>query len=71
MRPTFDAAIDAGRYEDALGALGSELRAPIDTFFEKVFVMVDDAAIRENRLRLLRSIADAVNRIASFHLLAA
>jgi glycyl-tRNA synthetase beta chain len=70
MRPTFDSAIAEGRYEDALASLGSELRTPIDVFFDKVFVMVDDAAVRENRLRLLRSIADAVNQIASFHLLA-
>lgn len=70
MRPGFDAAVSSGRYEDALALLGAELRAPIDTFFEKVFVMVDDVAVRENRLRLLRSIADTVNRIAAFQLLA-
>lgn len=68
-RGAIEAAVDARRYEDALRTVGVSLRGPIDTFFEKVFVMVDDAALRENRLRLLRSIADTVQRIVHFHLL--
>jgi glycyl-tRNA synthetase beta chain len=35
----------------------------------EVFVMVDEAAIRENRLRLLARIARTLSRIAHFHLL--
>ncbi len=65
-----EAAVSARRYEEALRTVAVELRGPIDTFFEKVFVMVDDVAVRDNRLRLLRSIAYTVQRIAHFHLLA-
>jgi len=69
LRPTLDAAITAGAYAKALGLVATELRAPIDAFFEKVFVMVDDDALKQNRLRLLGGIARTVNRVAHFHLL--
>jgi len=39
-------------YNEALGALAG-LRAPVDTFFEKVLVMDPDEALRTNRMRLL------------------
>jgi glycyl-tRNA synthetase beta chain len=55
------------RYADALRLVAKELGAPIDRFFDEVFVMVDDANIRDNRLRLLGEIADTVNGIAHFH----
>ena len=55
------------RYADALRLVAKELGAPIDRFFEEVFVMVDDPGVRENRLRLLGEIADTVNGIAHFH----
>jgi glycyl-tRNA synthetase beta chain len=55
------------RYADALKLVAKELGAPIDRFFDEVFVMVDDAAVRDNRLRLLGEIADTVNGIAHFH----
>lgn len=61
----------AGRYREALALVADQLREPIDRFFEEVFVMVDDAAVRENRLRLLGSIARALSAIAHFHLLSA
>lgn len=64
-----NAKIDAREYAAALTLLGDKLRGPIDAFFNDVFVMVDDEAIRDNRLRLLNEIADAVNRIAHLHLL--
>lgn len=34
-----------------------ELEAPIGRFFDNVFVMADDAALRGNRLALLRNVA--------------
>ncbi|HEX8683543.1 MAG TPA: glycine--tRNA ligase subunit beta [Ardenticatenaceae bacterium] len=34
------------------------LRAPIDAFFDKVFVMAEDEAVRGNRLALLKRVAD-------------
>ena len=55
------------RYTDALKLVAKELGAPIDRFFDEVFVMVDDPRIRDNRLRLLGEIADTVNGIAHFH----
>jgi glycyl-tRNA synthetase beta chain len=45
------------RYDDALGTLAA-MRAPVDAFFEKVLVMDDDPAVRENRLRLLNRVVD-------------
>lgn len=42
---------------DGLLALLGQLAKPIDAFFDKVFVMVDDVVVRENRLALLQRIA--------------
>lgn len=42
---------------DGLMALLAPLAKPIDTFFDQVFVMVDDQCVRENRLALLQRIA--------------
>ena len=44
--------LDDRRYTEALQRLAS-LRQPVDTFFDDVMVMVDDAALRNNRLALL------------------
>jgi len=67
VRDQIRAATGERRYADALKLVAKELGAPIDRFFEEVFVMVDDAGVRENRLRLLGEIADTVNGIAHFH----
>lgn len=69
-RAGIESAVAGGDYDAALRLVASSLRAPIDTFFEKVFVMVEDEALRTNRLRLLRSIADAVRSIVHVELLA-
>jgi glycyl-tRNA synthetase len=42
---------------DELMALLHPLARPIDTFFDQVFVMVEDQKVRENRLALLQRIA--------------
>lgn len=63
------AKVDSRDYGAALTLLGDKLRGPIDAFFNDVFVMVDEVAVRENRLKLLKEIADSVNRIAHLHLL--
>jgi glycyl-tRNA synthetase beta chain len=57
------------RYADALGTLAS-LRVPVDAFFEKVLVNADDAAVRQNRLRLLAQVRDAMGLVADFSLIA-
>ncbi len=59
----------AGDYSGALNLIAADLRVPIDRFFADVFVMVDDPRVRENRLRMLRTIAEAINAIAHLHLL--
>lgn len=61
---------EARAYREVLPLI-VELRDPIHRFFEEVFVMVDDAAIRDNRLRLLASIDRSLTAIAHFHLLGA
>ena len=59
------AAIDVENFAGAMRAL-SELRAPVDSFFEKVTVNTDDARLRENRLRLLSEIRAATLTVADF-----
>lgn len=71
LAPKIDAHASAGRYTEALTMVAEQLREPIDRFFDEVFVMVEDAAVRENRLRLLGSIARTLSAIAHFHLLSA
>ena len=46
------------------------LRAPVDAFFDKVLVNSEDAAERDNRLRLLAQVRDAMGRVADFSLIA-
>jgi glycyl-tRNA synthetase beta chain len=47
------------------------LKTPVDTFFEKVMVMVDDEKLRRGRLALLRDLRVAMNRVADISRLAA
>jgi len=47
---------DAGDYEEALCKLSS-LRQPVDDFFDKVMVMADDEAIKNNRIALLHQMS--------------
>jgi glycyl-tRNA synthetase beta chain len=46
------------------------LKVPVDTFFDKVMVMVDDEKVRRNRLALLRDLREAMNRVADISRLA-
>src|SRR4029079_14263264 len=59
------AAINVENFAGAMRAL-SELRAPVDQFFEKILVNADDPKIRENRLRLLSEIRAATLTVADF-----
>ena len=58
-------AIQVENFAGAMRAL-SELRAPVDLFFDKILVNVDDPKIRENRLRLLSEIRAATLTVADF-----
>lgn len=53
LTPGVSAAFDEGNYTDALRTLAS-LREPVDTFFDTVLVMAEDAELRRNRLALLQ-----------------
>jgi glycyl-tRNA synthetase beta chain len=46
------------------------LRAPVDTFFDKVMVMVEDKALRSSRLALLSDLRESMNRVADLSRLA-
>lgn len=59
------AAINVENFEGAMRAL-AELRAPVDTFFDKVTVNAEDASLRENRLKLLSEIRAATLTVADF-----
>ncbi|HMD62382.1 MAG TPA: glycine--tRNA ligase subunit beta [Stellaceae bacterium] len=52
-------------FEAAMSEL-ARLRRPVDDFFDKVTVNCDDAALRENRLRLLSRIRATLNQVADF-----
>ena len=52
-------------YIEALRQL-STARGPVDAFFDKVMVMVDDAGVRANRLALLRTLLKEFSTIADF-----
>ena len=47
------------------------LQGPVDNFFDKVMVMADDAAIRDNRLALLKLVADRFAAVAAVEQLSA
>ncbi|RUA03566.1 MAG: glycine--tRNA ligase subunit beta [Deltaproteobacteria bacterium] len=42
------------------------LKEPVDTFFDDVMVMAEDQALRNNRLALLRQVADLFDQFADF-----
>ena len=52
-------------YEQALVEI-SRLRPTVDTFFDKVMVMVDDDRLRANRLALLKTLLHEFSTIADF-----
>ncbi len=71
-RGVIDRATASRDYEKAVEACSRALAAPIDTFFDKdrgVFVMAEDLAVRENRLRMLATIAGALRGVARLELL--
>jgi len=55
--------VAARRYTEALVQLAG-LREVVDRFFDEVLVMDEDPALRENRLSLVRRIADLPRYVA-------
>jgi glycyl-tRNA synthetase beta chain len=52
-------------FEGAMAAMAA-LRAPVDAFFDNVTVNCEDAAVRENRLKLLSQFGAALGAVADF-----
>lgn len=63
-----DKRISEGDYINAILGL-KELAEPIDVFFDKVLVMVEDEAIRGNRLALLKSVVSTMCKLVDLSLL--
>lgn len=58
----------ADKKSDYVGSLAeiAKVRQPVDLFFDKVMVMVDDQKVRANRLALLRDLLSDFSTIADF-----
>ena len=63
MAPEVDAALAAGRYNDALTRLAS-LRPAVDAFFTEVMVNDPDPALRANRLALVGRVREMFSGVA-------
>jgi glycyl-tRNA synthetase beta chain len=55
--------LENGDYEGTLRAL-SELRSPVDSFFDEVMVMDEDLSVRSNRLALLNGLGNLFLEVA-------
>ncbi|MDR3452591.1 MAG: glycine--tRNA ligase subunit beta [Rhodoferax sp.] len=64
-----NAQFEAGDYTASLQTLAA-LRAPVDAFFDGVMVNAEALDLRLNRLGLLKSLHDAMNRVADLSQLA-
>ena len=53
------------QYSAALAEI-AKLRPALDTFFDKVMVMVEDEKVRGNRLALVKRLLDDFSTIADF-----
>jgi glycyl-tRNA synthetase beta chain len=62
--------LSMGAFSSALAALAA-LKEPVDAFFDKVMVNVEDQALRNNRLMLLTQLDAALNRVADISRLGA
>jgi len=63
--PKVEALRKQKEYGEALKLL-STARVPVDAFFDKVMVMVEDSKLRANRLALLRTLLKEFSTIADF-----
>jgi glycyl-tRNA synthetase beta chain len=68
-KPKADQLFENGDYAASLQALAA-LKAPVDTFFEDVMVNAEDPALKANRLGLLATLHQAMNRVADLSKLA-
>jgi glycyl-tRNA synthetase beta chain len=70
VAPKAKAQFEAGDYTASLQTLAA-LRAPVDAFFDGVMVNAEQDDLRLNRQGLLKSLHDAMNRVADLSRLAA
>ncbi len=69
VAPKADALFQQGEYAASLRELAA-LKAPVDAFFDGVMVNAEDPALRANRLGLLKTLHEAMNRVADLSRLA-
>ena len=67
--PRADAQFAEGDYTASLQTL-AVLRSPVDAFFDQVMVNAEDSALKANRLGLLATLHEAMNRVANLSRLA-
>lgn len=70
VAPQANSQFEAGDYTASLQTLAA-LRAPVDAFFDGVMVNAEEMDLRLNRQGLLKSLYDAMNRVADLSRLAA
>lgn len=63
LQPQVSKALANQDFQAALSALAG-IKPQVDAFFDKVMVMADDAAVKQNRLNLLKQLADLFNAVA-------
>ena len=69
VRPQADKLFENGDYTASLKSLAA-LKAPVDAFFDNVMVNADDPALKANRLGLLATLHQTMNRVADLSKLA-
>ena len=69
VTPNANAWFDDGNYTASLQTLAA-LRAPVDAFFDGVMVNADEMDLRLNRQGLLKTLHNAMNRVADLSRLA-
>ena len=69
VKPLADTLFEVGDYTASLQALAA-LKAPVDAFFDNVMVNADDPALKNNRLGLLATLHQTMNRVADLSKLA-
>jgi glycyl-tRNA synthetase beta chain len=70
LAPQAASQFDAGDYTGSLQTLAA-LRGPVDAFFDDVMVNAEETDLRLNRLGLLATLHQAMNRVADLSRLAA
>lgn len=69
VKPVADKLFEGGDYTAALKSLAA-LKAPVDAFFDSVMVNADDPVLKANRIGLLATLHQAMNRVADLSKLA-